>query len=64
MDAMSCDEVPMPDVVKLCPRCRVTDKDVFEGRVVVSKRGTAHFGNGGWTDCGLDATGKGWWWPL
>jgi len=58
------DEVPMPEVTSGCYVCRVTAADVRRGVVVVSPTGKAHHGNGGVTNCGKDATGDGWWWPL
>lgn len=60
------DERPRPTVKRLCPRCRpkLYLVDAAANRVVVSSRGTAHWGESGDTACGLDATGGGWWWPL
>jgi hypothetical protein len=39
-------------------------QDVHEGRVIVSPQHVAHFGDEGMTECGKDATGEKWWWPL
>lgn len=56
---------PMPTVVRLCSHCGVDESDLRFGWIVVSPRGTAHHGNdNGDTDCGLNATGDKWWWPL
>jgi len=56
---------PRPRVRQRCRRCQVTAKDVKYGIVVVSPTGFAHHGtDGGTTDCGHDATGRDWWWPL
>ncbi len=56
----------MPDVKRGCLRCKVTDGDIKRGFVVVSPAGIAHHSDnsGGYTDCGADATGDGWFWPL
>ena len=64
--ASQCDERPMPRVARRCKRCHnPTWKDVANGNVVVSPRGTAHHGqDDGETDCGIDATGPKWWWRL
>ena len=59
--------VPMPKVRRGCRRCGVTLRDIASGYVVVSSSGIAHHGSedfGGQTQCGIDATGDGWWWPL
>lgn len=57
--------IPMPPILKLCKRCGVTSADVGAVAVVVSPRRTAHLGSyDGQTDCGIDATGDKWWWPL
>jgi hypothetical protein len=59
-------EVPRPEVKRLCKRCRpkLYHGDVVANLVIVSPRGVAHWGDGGHTDCRLDATGSKWWWPL
>ena len=64
MAASSGWEVPRPQVAGNCQRCGVSDADVEQNRVVVSPAGWAHFGDGGDTSCGVDATGDNWWWPL
>lgn len=58
------EEVPMPDVAKACARCKPTEHEIESGKVVVSPSGIAHHGEYGHTDCGHDATGDDWWWPL
>lgn len=59
------DEVPMPEVRRGCVLCKVTDEELLAGYVVVSPTGIAHHGtDDGETECGKDATGDGWWWPL
>jgi hypothetical protein len=58
------DETPRPEVKSGCFVCGVEEADVRANLVVVSPTGKAHFGNGGDTECGKDATGDKWWWPL
>lgn len=61
------EEKDRPDVKFCCKVCKVTRKDVDANRVVVSPAGGAHHAGstyGGDTDCGHDATGDNWWWPL
>jgi len=54
-----------PPVRKMCRRCGVQQDLVERVTVIVSPAGTAHFGtDGGNTDCGIDATGDKWWWPV
>ena len=49
-------------VERSCLRCQVDADDPW---FVVSPAGIAHHGAAnGHTDCGIDATGDGWWWPL
>ena len=65
--AIVAEEEPMPEVKRACKRCRVTAEDVSSGYVLVSPSGTAHHSRDDWsgmTDCGIDATGADWWWPL
>jgi hypothetical protein len=48
-----------------CSRCRPTPAEIQSGYVVISPQNVAHHGGGdGWTQCGIDATGPWWWWPL
>lgn len=48
-------------VTRSCLICHIEAEDEF----VVSPGGLAHAANEfGDTDCGLDATRDGWWWPL
>lgn len=56
----------IPEIKAGCLRCGVTREQIDHGYVIVSPRGTAHHGcdGDGNTDCGLDATGPKWWWPL
>ena len=65
-DGSTGDETPMPVVKRVCKRCPITPRELERGYVLVSPNGTAH--SAGWkeglTDCGLDATGDGWLWPL
>ena len=57
--------VPMPQVRRGCQLCGVTTQDIASCYVVVSPSGLAHHGEDfGVTQCGKDATGDGWWWPL
>lgn len=59
------DEIPRPDINSGCFRCGVTNASIDNNRVVVSPTGKAHYGRDyGDTECGIDATGDGWWWPL
>ncbi len=58
------DEYPRPDLEGLCQRCCVTREDADRNAVIVSPSGMAHYGDGGSTECGHDATGDNWWWPL
>lgn len=55
-----------PKIKNLCKRCRprIYYGDLSGNRLVVSPQGTAHWGDGGDTACGIDATGGRWWWPL
>ena len=58
---------PMPEVRRGCKRCGVTLRDIASGYVVVSHSGLAHHSSEdyeGTTQCGIDARGSGWWWPL
>lgn len=54
------------EVTSGCFRCGVSHDDLDGLReVVVSPSGKAHFGaEYGLTQCGIDATADGWWWPL
>lgn len=55
----------MPEVERACSICGPTDEEILAGHVVVSPTGVAHHGTDwGKTDCGKDATGEHWWWPL
>lgn len=65
LDVMRPINGPMPLAVG-CRRCKVTEEEIKSGYVIVSPSGTAHHGcdGDGWTDCGKDATGENWWWPL
>ena len=48
-------------VVKVCAIC----KPDLDRAYIVSPAGVAHHGSDyGMTDCGHDATGPDWWWPL
>jgi hypothetical protein len=59
------EEVPMPPVTSGCFRCAVEPADIDIGSVIVSPTGKAHYGKtDGDTECGIDATGDKWWWPL
>lgn len=54
-----------PLIRRGCEHCRVTDEDIRRGAIIVSPSGLAHFGEAnGDTACGVDATGRNWWWPL
>ena len=56
---------PRPTIYRLCELCKVTREDHDNNKVIVSPRGMAHFGaDYGRTECGKDATGDKWWWPL
>lgn len=57
-------EQPRPKIDAFCKRCRVTQGDVDKNLVIVSPSYMAHFGDGGDTACGVDATPSNWWWPL
>jgi hypothetical protein len=59
-------DVPRPTIKRLCQRCRpkIYPGDAAANMVIVSPLGTAHWGDGGDTQCGRDATGDRWWWPL
>ena len=55
------------EVQRPCKRCSTTEADVLSGYIIVSPTGVAHhshFDKSGTTECGLDATGDEWWWPL
>lgn len=57
----------MPEVMRACSICGPTDDEILAGRVIVSPNGVAHHSDNdgdGRTDCGKDATGEHWWWPL
>jgi hypothetical protein len=59
------EETPQPTIIRACKRCALSDEDVARGYVVVSPTGLAHHGaDYGMTECGIDATGDAWWWPL
>lgn len=60
------EEMPRPEVKRLCRRCRpkLYPGDASANLVIVSPLGTGHWGDGGSTQCGRDATGERWWWPL
>jgi hypothetical protein len=47
------------EVVRGCKRCGVGEGDPI---LVVSPSGIAHHVDGDTTNCGIDATGAGWWW--
>jgi hypothetical protein len=58
-------ETPRPRITSRCLRCAVFWPDIDAGMAVVSPSGKAHYGGKyGKTECGIDATGDRWWWPL
>ena len=62
LDANAYEERARPEVKRACKRCK---PDLEQGAYIVSPTGIAHHGNEyGETECGIDATGPNWWWPL
>lgn len=58
-------KVPRYKRVRGCKRCHVSDFHIRSRMVVISPTAVAHFGaDYGETECGIDATGDRWWWPL
>jgi hypothetical protein len=58
--------IARPTIKSGCYRCKVTPEEVASGYVLVSPTGKAHHSREyyGETECGIDATGENWWWPL
>jgi len=62
---MSGGELPMPVRRRACKVCKPDPEEIDRGWVVISPNGVCHHGrDDGDTECGKDATGDGWWWPL
>lgn len=56
--------VPQPVVKRRCASCVKQGGD-WSGPGVISPNGIEHAGaDYGLTECGKDATGDNWWWPL
>jgi hypothetical protein len=56
------EETPQPEIKSGCFICKV---EPGNRQVIVSPTGKSHHTKGyGMTECGKDATGDGWWWPL